>query len=178
MEKHDIYDMYRSKTGKTTERGKPLDAGEYRLAVTACIFNAKGELLVQQRQPFKDDWANMWDFTAAGSAISGETPQTAIERELFEELGLTVNLQGIRPHLTVNFKGGFNDFFLLEREVDLSELCLQYEEVQAVRWAGREEVLAMIEKGEFISYYPGLVDFIFESRKAYGSHKSEHLKKG
>lgn len=69
MENHDIYDMCRNKTGKTAVRGEVLNAGEFRMAVTLCIFNAKGEMLIQKRQPFKDDWSDMWDFSTAGSAL-------------------------------------------------------------------------------------------------------------
>ena len=176
MEQHDIYDIYRNKTGKTAERGRVLSDGELRLAVKVCIFNSKGEMLIQQRQPFKDDWSNMWDFTAAGSALSGETPQRAAEREVFEEIGLNIDLSCIRPKLTVNFDGGFEDYFLIEKDVDLKTLSLQYEEVQSVKWADMKEIVTMIEKGEFISYYPEFVKFLFESRKSYGSHFSEELK--
>lgn len=176
MEKYDIYDLLRNKTGRTAQRGSKSEEGDYRLAVTVCIFNSKDQMLIQQRQPFKDDWSNMWDFTAAGSAVYGETPQMAVERELFEELGLKISFQGIRPNFTVNFDKGFNDFFLLEKDIELNTLVLQYDEVKSVKWAGKSEILTMIKQGEFITYYPALVEFLFDSRKSYGSHFSENLK--
>lgn len=176
MENHDIYDMFRNKTDKTAVRGEVLNAGEFRMAVTVCIFNAKGEMLIQKRQSFKDDWSNMWDFSTAGSALCGETPQEAAEREAFEELGLKLNLSGIRPRFTVNFDGGFNDYFIIEKDIELSSLKLQYEEVQAVKWANKDEIISKIDKGEFITYYHGLVELLFDSREKYGAHSSESLK--
>lgn len=172
MELWDIYDVERLKTGETMVRGGEFPEGAYHMVVHVCIFNAKGEMLIQQRQSFKEGWPNLWDISVGGSAVSGDSSQSAAEREVQEELGLTIDLTGIRPHLTINFDKGFDDFYLIEQDVDLSGLQLQYEEVQAVKWAGLEEILAMIEAGQFIPYYKSLIYFIFESRKKYGSHRN------
>ena len=85
MVENELWDLYtkdREKTGRTHRRGEPMKEGEYHLAVHVCIFNSKNELLIQQRQPFKEDWSNMWDLTAAGSALQGENSQQAAEREV------------------------------------------------------------------------------------------------
>ena len=157
-------------------RGEEMKNGEYHLAVQVCIFNQKGQMLIQQRQPFKSDWSNMWDITAAGSALAGETSQQAAERELFEELGYKIDLTNIRPKFTVNFNNGFCDIYLIEHDVDIESLTLQYEEVQAVKWAGREEILEILDRREFITYYKSLIELMFDGRKSYGSHSSEELK--
>lgn len=139
------------------------------MVVHVCIFNAKGEMLIQQRQPFKEGWPDMWDVTVGGSAVSGESSQDAIERELFEEIGLKQDFRNIRPQLTINFDKGFNDIYLIEREVDLDSLTLQPEEVQRVKWASQEEIFRMMESGEFIPYYEPLLQLLFEMRKGYGT---------
>lgn len=59
--------------------------GTYHLVVHVCVFNQKGEMLIQQRQPFKQGWPNLWDVTMGGSALAGETSQQAAMRELKEE---------------------------------------------------------------------------------------------
>ena len=84
MELWDLYDENRVKLGKTMVRGEKQPAGVYRIVVHACIFNSQGQMLIQQRQPFKSGWSNMWDVTVGGSAVSGDTSCTAVERELFE----------------------------------------------------------------------------------------------
>jgi len=173
MEYWDIYDIERVKTGRTMVRGSEFEDDAYHLVVHVCIFNDKNEMLIQQRQPFKEGWPNMWDVTVGGSAITGDTSQQAAEREVLEEIGLKLDLKGIRPHLTVNFDRGFDDIYLIEKNVDINELTLQPEEVQAVKWAGREEILAMIEKGDFIPYYPELVNLFFQIRKKYGCISKE-----
>lgn len=164
MELWDVYDADRNKTGKTVVRGNAPGEGEYRLVVHVCIFNRKGEMLIQQRQSFKEGWPNMWDVTLGGGAIAGDSSQTAAERELKEELGLDLSLNGIRPRLTFHFSHGFDDVYLLTEEIDLNSLTLQYEEVQRVKWATREEIERMIASGEFIPYHPSFIQFLFDVR--------------
>ncbi len=171
MAENELWDLYtkdRERTGRMHRRGDPMKDGEYHLAVHVCIFNSRNEMLIQQRQPFKEDWPNMWDLTAAGSALQGENSQQAAEREVAEELGLGIDLSDRRPDFTINFVHGFDDYYLLEQEVDLASLRLQEEEVQAVRWAGKEEVLAMQEQGTMIPYW--FLDKLFEVRGMMDAH--------
>ena len=104
-----------------------------------------------------------------GSAITGDTSQTAAQRELHEELGLKLDFQQIRPNLTINFENGFDDIYLIEENVQIHTLTLQYEEVQNVKWASKEEILALIKRGEFIPYYESLIQLLFDSRKHRGA---------
>ncbi len=161
MELWDLYDADRRPLGRTMVRGEPQPPGTYRFVIHVCIFNERGEMLLQQRQPFKKSWSNLWDVTVGGSAVAGERSQDAAHRELLEELGLDVSFEGLRPALTVSFDGGFDDWYLIRRDVDVSECALQYEEVQAVRWAGLSEALAMLEDGRFIPYHKGFLECLF-----------------
>ncbi len=172
MEFWDIYDRERMKTGQVWIRGESLPEDAYHMVVSGCVFNGRGEMLIQQRQSFKEGWPNMWDITAAGSAFAGETSQAALEREMFEEIGLQIALQGVRPNMTVDFDEGFDDIYLLQQEVDLQTLRLQYEEVQAVKWASMEEILDMVDQGTFIPYYKSLIRLFFEMKGRYGCHKA------
>lgn len=171
MELLDVYNIDRIKTGKIMTRGEEFKKGDYHLVVQACIFNSKGEMLIQQRQPFKEGWPNMWDITVGGSAAKGDTSQTAMERELYEEIGLKIDLQSVRPNFTVNFDVGFNDVYLIEMDVDIDNLKLQYDEVQRVKWASIDEIFQKIDDGTFIPYYKSLIQLYFDSRKKYGCHQ-------
>ena len=51
MEKWDLYDQHRYKIEKQITRGDEMNADEFHLVVHVCIFNSKGEMLIQQRQP-------------------------------------------------------------------------------------------------------------------------------
>ena len=170
MEIWDLYDKDRIKTGETMVRGNQFKENTYHLVVHVCIFNLEGKMLIQQRQPFKDGWPNMWDITVGGSAVSGDTSQLAAEREVYEEIGYKLSLDGIRPSLTINFDKGFDDIYLIQKDVDISKLRLQYEEVQSVKWASKEEILSMIDEEIFIPYHKSLIDLLFFMRTSKNSH--------
>lgn len=170
MEIWDLYDKDRIKTGETMVRGSQFKENTYHLVVHVCIFNLEGKMLIQQRQPFKDGWPNMWDITVGGSALSGDTSQLAAEREVYEEIGYKLSLDGIRPSLTINFDKGFDDIYLIQKDIDISKLKLQYEEVQSVNWASKEEILSMIDEEIFIPYHKSLIDLLFFMRTSKNSH--------
>ena len=92
-----------------------------------------------------------------------------------EEIGLAISLDGERPRFTVNFDNGFDDFWFVTRDVDISELKLQYEEVKAVKWAAKEEIIEMIESGGFIPYHKSLIDLLFVYSKQIGTFDN-HLR--
>jgi isopentenyldiphosphate isomerase len=173
MEIWDLYDRDRIPTGETHERGKPLPRGRYHMVVHVVIFNTRGEMLIQQRQPFKEGWPNLWDVTVGGSAIAGDTSCTAAARELQEELGLTADLTFERPKLTIHFSVGFDDIYTLIWDVDLSDLTLQESEVQAARWATEDEIHRMIDEGTFIPYHHSLITLLFALRSKRGTIAKE-----
>ena len=129
-------------------------------------------MLIQQRQPFKQGWSNLWDVSVGGAAVSGDSSRTAAERETREELGLAVDLSDARPTLTIWWEHGFDDFYIVNRPVAPDSLHLQYEEVQAVRWAEKEEILRMIDDGLFIPYEKSLIELLFFRR----NHRSSHTR--
>ena len=171
MEIWDIYDKNRTKTGKTIVRGsdEALSAGEYHIVTFICIFNSSGQMLIQQRQPFKEGWPGFWDITAGGSAISGDTSQMAASRELLEEVGISVDFSNAIPHFTINTEHAFCDVYLHQEDIDISGLKLQYEEVAQVKWATKEEILGMIEDGSFVPLQEGMIELYFALIKRRGT---------
>lgn len=172
MELWDLYDRDRIRTGEIHPRGTPLPEGRYHMVVHVVIFNSDGQMLIQQRQPFKEGWPNLWDVTVGGSAVAGDNSRTAAEREVLEEIGLPLDLSRELPKITLPFDVGFDDIYTLVMDVDLSALTLQESEVQAVRWAGEQEVLAMLADGRFIPYHKAFIELLFALRDARGAHVS------
>ena len=173
MELWDVYDKDRNKVGRTIVRGSEFREGDYHLVVHICIFNSRNEMLIQKRQPFKDNYSGMWDVTVGGSAVAGDSSQQAASRELLEEVGIKMDFTGMRPQFTINFPHGFDDFYILRRDdLDIADLKLQYEEVEQVKWATKDEVLAMLGRGEFIPYHASLLQFLFAAQTSYGAHRA------
>ncbi|MCM1022919.1 MAG: NUDIX domain-containing protein [Prevotella sp.] len=161
MELFDIYDKERNKTGRTAERGKPVQNGDFRMVVHVCIFNAEGKMLIQRRQPFKHGWSGMWDLSVGGSAVAGDTSLTAAVREVVEELGVKLAPEELRRVLTVQTEHVFDDIYVVQKELDETALTLQPEEVAEVRWTGISQIKEMIRSGTFIPYHESLIDLLF-----------------
>ena len=174
MEIFDLYDENRMKTGETMIRGDLEPDGRYRLVVHIIIFNSKGEMLIQQRSSNKSSNANMWDFSVGGCVVAGETPLQGAQREVFEELGVSVEFERKIPGFTIVFKHKFDDFYIINKDIDIKDIVLQKDEVQAVKWVSKEEVLNLLRNGEFIKYKEGLIEFIYSFKdKNYGSFEKK-----
>ena len=168
MELVDLYNEDRIPLGRTAERSGPKNPGELRLVVHVCVFDSQGRLLIQQRAKKKYVWPELWDVYIGGGVDAGETSRQGAEREFQEELGYRLDLTGVRPSVTVNFSEGFDDFYIVRRDLDLSCLTLQREEVAGVRWASLTEVLAMHASGAFIPYPESFLRFLFDMREQFG----------
>ena len=169
MELFDLYDDERKFTGETIERGKPLPENRYHLVIHICIFNSDGKMLIQQRQPFKKSFPGKWDVSVGGSAVAGENSRQAASRELYEELGISHDFLHDRPMLTVHFESGFDDVYVIHKDIAVSELKLQPEEVQAAKWVDRDEIYSLIDSGTFIPYYKSFIDMLFNYRTNRGN---------
>lgn len=53
------------------------------------VFNTKGEVYLQRRPDWKDIQPGKWDTSVGGHIDYGEEPETALVREVREELGIT-----------------------------------------------------------------------------------------
>lgn len=170
MEILDLYTNDRIKSGKTMVRGDNIPNGYYRMVITVCIFNSNGEMLIQQRQPFKEGWQNLWDLSVVGSATAGETSQIAAQRELYEELGYSYSFEDKRASISISFDEGFVDIYVLKTDIDIKLLNLQYEEVQNVRWATKNDIFSMIDNHTFIPYHEVLIEYLFFMYNHEGTH--------
>jgi 8-oxo-dGTP diphosphatase len=65
------------------------------LVSAAALVDSGGRVLVQQRPP-GGSMAGLWEFPG-GKIEAGETPQTALVRELQEELGIALDSQALSP---------------------------------------------------------------------------------
>lgn len=148
-------------TGKIASRDECHRRGLWRRAVFAFAINSKGEILLQQRSANKKLWPNKWDVTVGGHVESGEFGRQALVRECKEELGIDVNDSDIRflvSSTSVYNKDGYinnhyDECYLILKDIDLSELNLQENEVADVRYFSKDEIISRI-----INNYEGLTE--------------------
>lgn len=152
----EYFDVLNEK-GEYTEnietREKCHKEGLWHKAVALFIVNSKNQVLLQKRSETKKLWPNMWDITAGGHVLAGEFGFEAIIREADEELGIKIDKQDITfvgSAITTNIKGDivnnhFNEFYIVNKEVNECELTLKEEEVSDIKWIEKEEIIERIK---------------------------------
>ena len=123
-------------------------------------------MLVQKRASFKALWGGLWDISASGSILSGESAGEGAERELFEELGIRASLKDEQPRATFYHENCISDYFIVKADAPLEAVRIQKSEVTEVGYATREQILAMIDDGSFIPYKKSFIEMMFDMNEA------------
>jgi 8-oxo-dGTP pyrophosphatase MutT (NUDIX family) len=154
MELRDILDEHGNKTGKTGERGKSLNQGEYYLIVDVWIMNNNGEFLISKRT--NEPEANKWQPTS-GCAVAGEDSISAALRETKEEIGITLNPQnGKMVKRYIAWADAIVDVWLFKQEVDINEVVLQPRETDDIMWATSDAINQLFDNDKFLQRVPYL----------------------
>lgn len=111
-------------------------------AVHVFVFNSAGELLLQMRSRFKDEFPACWTSSASGHLDAGEAYDAAARRELAEELGLATPLEFLTK-LPASPQTA-NEFTALYRTVSDAEPRFPPAEIESVEFHSLDEVAAMI----------------------------------
>ena len=166
MEYLDVYDLSGEKTGRTVLRSSDFsdfDKDDRLLLVHVCVFNSNHELLMQRRQLTKDRYPGIWDVSAGGFVVSGETSRQAVKRELREEIGIEISDDEIELVHREPFGIVFDDFYMVHRDQDISQLEYQKDEVMDLAWGSRATVLSRLRDGTFVDYPEELLKRMFEA---------------
>jgi isopentenyldiphosphate isomerase len=161
----DVYDESKRKIGKKIRRGEKLRSNERLLITHLCIFNLKGEMLIQKRSFEKDRYPGCWDVSAGGFVLSGENSESAVIREAKEELGICLKPSELKFMLCEPFSYVFDDFFFARADLDPSALNIQSQELSEVKYFPREYIMHMLSDGRFVDYDEDLMKRIFDFEK-------------
>ena len=126
--------------GATLTRGEPIPDGQYHLVCDVLVRHADGSYLLMRRDPRKH-YGGLWEATAGGSALKGETPLQCAVRELREETGIRAEALTEVGRVRSGHTGYVE--FLCETDWPKDAVTLQAGETDAYRWVSREELLAM-----------------------------------
>jgi isopentenyl-diphosphate Delta-isomerase len=89
----EIFDVVNDRdevTGQATRREVHKQKLRHR-SIHAIVFGSDGRVFLQKRSMLKDSSPGRWDASCSGHLNSGEDYDTAVVRELEEEIGLTVS---------------------------------------------------------------------------------------
>ena len=141
----DAYDKDFNKIdGVKLIRGEPISNGMYHLVCDVIVKHTDGTYLLMQRDPRKH-FGGMWELTAGGSALAGETPEECAARELREETGITaLELKEIR-RIVHDVHHSYYVEFLCITDTDKSAITLQEGETVDYKWVDKATVLSMSE---------------------------------
>lgn len=153
----DVYTKDRKKTRKTCVRGEQgnLLENEYHMWVMVWMKNPEtGKYLVSQRSADKDTDPLKWE-TVAGHAVSGDTSLDAALREVFEEVGITLQPEKAKvlaTKVTTSYDGRRHNwirdsyYFETTEEPDLQKATTR--EVIQTKWLTVPEIKEMYDRGD------------------------------
>ena len=143
MELWDAYDRDFNKIENLVlKRGEKIPDGIYHLVCDIIVRHKDGEYLLMQRDSRKH-FGGMWEATAGGSALMGETPTECAKRELFEETGISAdNLSEVGRVVSDEHKSLYVEF-LCETDCKKDSVVLQEGETSAYKWVSRDGLLSM-----------------------------------
>lgn len=160
-EKFDVLNELGEFTGEIATRDECHKKGLWHRAVYAFIIDDKGNILLQKRSENKKLWPNMWDVTVGGHVDAGEFGRQALIREVKEELGIEIKDDDVKYLIgstSINEQGDiinkhYNECYLITKNIDISDIKIQKEEVSEVRYFSKDELLKRISNN-----YEGLTD--------------------
>lgn len=143
MELWDAYDAHLNNIdGQVLVRGEKIPKGVYHLVSEVIVRHQDGTYLLTQRNPRKN-LGGMWEATAGGSALQGESPLECVKRELREETGiLTDDFIEVGRVLHQRHQTYYVNY-LCHTDVDKDSIVLQEGETSAYKWVTAEELRQM-----------------------------------
>lgn len=158
MERWDIYDADKKRTGRTMRRNDfHLAQGEYHLTVLGVVMRRDGRFLITKRVRTKA-WAPGWWEVSGGAAMAGEGSLDAVRREVREETGLDVTdwdggyLFTYRRENPDEGDNYFVDVYRFVGDFSEDELRLQQAETDGYRLATAQEIGELAKQGIFLHY--------------------------
>jgi isopentenyl-diphosphate delta-isomerase len=119
-------------------------------AFSLLIFNARGELLIQQRSAFKRLWPLYWSNSCCSHPRRAESMEAAIHRRLHEELGLRCPLHFLykfQYHAQFDATGAENELCSVFIGRSTDSVKIDEEEILAWRWASPDVLQAELAAG-------------------------------
>ena len=180
MEHIDILDKDGNKKGITKPKSEIHKNGDWHRASIVWIINSRNELLIQRRSPAKENCPNLWDISASGHISAGEDSIASALRETWEELGLKLNKEDIQylfstiEQVVLNdgtyVDNEIQDVYLVRKDVDVSNMRIQKEEVAEVKFIDFRQLKKMITNNvsifvPHIEGYKKLFEFLEKSTK-------------
>lgn len=150
MELWDAYDRHGNRLGIDLARGEAVPDGMYHIISDIVVRHTNGDYLLMLRDPGKPFYPNMYELTAGGSALKGESALDCARRELIEETGIDA---GTLTPLGMSVREGSHSFYYVyacETDRDPDAVRLQPGETVGYKWVNAQALREMIEAAEVV----------------------------
>lgn len=171
-------------TGEKELKSKVHNKGLFHWSVHLWIYNSKGEILFQKRSLRKKLFPGLWDIAAAGHVAAEETIEDALNREVFEELGLKVEkkkIKKIEVRKTSNsvpeWQHSHNEFvhvYLTKWDGDPHTLKIQKEELDKVAFISVNKLEANLKDAKKSKDYVPHKEYYFDMIKEIRTELSQN----
>ena len=142
MELWDAYDRQMNFIpGMSLERG-PVPKGVYHIVCEIAVKHIDGTFLIMQRD-FRKHQGGMWEFTAGGSALKGETPLECAIRELKEETGILADSLEELGKVVSDEHNSIYFEYLCITDCDKESITLQDGETINYKWLSFDEFMSI-----------------------------------
>lgn len=142
----EIWDAYDKEFNKidnvTLVRGENIPDGMYHLVGEIIVKHKDGTYLLMQRD-YKKHLGGMWEVTAGGSALKGETSLDCVIRELREETGIiALDIREIGRIVHDDYHSLFVEYLCIT-DCDKNAIMLQEGETVDYKWINKDDLLKM-----------------------------------
>ncbi len=144
----EIWDAYNKEINRIENvkliRGEVIPAGMYHLVCDIIVKHVDGTYLLMQRD-YEKHCGGMWELTAGGSALEGETPLECAARELKEETGIvSCDLQELGRLVHDGHRSLYVEYLCIT-DWDKNAVSLQKGETIDYKWVDKNVLLEMGE---------------------------------
>lgn len=129
-------------------RGETIPEGLFHLVSEAIVKHEDGMYLLMQRDFEKTSFPGLYEASAGGSALKGESPYDAAVRELKEETG--IQAENLIPIYVNRSKNTIYCGYLCQTSCDKNSIVLQEGETISYLWLPKEEFLKFVETDLYI----------------------------
>lgn len=144
-------------------------------AFSLLIFNAGGELLIQQRSASKRLWPLYWSNSCCSHPRSTETMEAAIQRRLHEELGLRCPLHFLfkfQYHAQFDETGAENELCWVFIGCATGSVKVNRDEILAWRWVSPDALQTELSASGAGNFTPW---FRLEWARIWRDHRAQVL---
>lgn len=144
----ELWDAYDNKFNIINDimlvRGEPIPDGIYHLVCEIIVKHIDGTFLLMQRD-YQKHHGGMWEVTAGGSALKGETPLLGAIRELEEETGLVATDIKEIKRIVHDVHHSLYVVYLCVTDCEKDAIVLQEGETIDYKWIDRKSLMEMSE---------------------------------